>query len=87
MKLNGRHQGGLKNWGECRAGRGTRGEELPTSISYSSERARRQGRYRRGWEQKTGISDRVRWLNYCCFIPHVFDKRPHKGKNKQSCTV
>lgn len=36
MELNGRHQGGLKNWGECQAGRGIRGEELPGR--YLSER-------------------------------------------------
>lgn len=38
MELSGGHQGGLKNWGECQAGRGTRGEKLPGSISYFSER-------------------------------------------------
>lgn len=46
MKLIGRHQGGLKNWSECRAETGTRGEELPANITYFSERARKQGRYR-----------------------------------------
>lgn len=73
MKLSDRHQGGLKNWGECRAGRGTRGEELPASISYFSGRAIKQGRLRMGvgWEQRTGISNRVRWLNYCYIIPRL----------------
>lgn len=46
MKLSGRHQGELKNWGECQAGRGTTGEELPGSIRYLSERARKLERYR-----------------------------------------
>lgn len=50
MKLSGRHPGGPKNGGECRAGRGTRGEELLGSISYFSERAKKQGRYRWSWE-------------------------------------
>lgn len=54
MKLSGRHQGGLKNWGESWGGRGTRGEELPASISYFSERARTQGRYRRGGSKEQG---------------------------------
>lgn len=54
MELSGRHQGGLKNWGECQAGAGTRGEELPGSMSYFSERGGKQGRYRWGWEQKQG---------------------------------
>lgn len=38
--LSGRHPGGLKNGGKCRAGRGTRGEELPGSICYFSEGAK-----------------------------------------------
>lgn len=54
MKLNGRHQGGLKNWGECRTGKGTRGEELPASISYFSKRARKQGGYRWGGTKEHG---------------------------------
>lgn len=37
MELSGSHQEGLKNWGECQAGRGTTGEELPGSIGYFSE--------------------------------------------------
>lgn len=49
-------------------------------------KVRKQGRYMRV-RAKTGLSTRVRWLNYCCIIPHVFDKLPQKGKNKQSCTV
>lgn len=85
--MSGRHQGGQKNWGECRAGKRDGGEELPARMSYFSERVGKQGRYKWGWEQSTGISIRVRWLNYCCIIPHVFDKLPQKGKNKQSCTV
>lgn len=86
MKLSGRHQGELKSWGECQAGRGTTGEELPGSIRYLSERARKLERYR--WVgAKTGRTVGVRWLNYRSIIPHVFDKLPQKGKNKQSCTV
>lgn len=52
MKVSGRHQGGLKNkkkklkeWGECRAETRTRVKELPVSITYFSERARKQGGY------------------------------------------
>ena len=69
-ELSSRQQGELKNWGECRAGSGTRGEEQPGRISYSSEKARKQGRYM-GVRAKTGISNRVRWLNYCCIILHL----------------
>lgn len=46
MDLSGRHQGGLKNWGERQAGRGTTSAELPGSISYFSKGARTLGRYR-----------------------------------------
>ena len=46
MESSSRHQGGLKNCGESQAGTGTRGEELPGSTSYFSQRAGKQIRYR-----------------------------------------
>lgn len=84
MKLSGRHQGELKNWGEYQAGRETIGEELPGSVT--SQRRQKTGKVQMG-RSKNRVSVGVRWLNYTSIIPHVFDKLPQKGKNKQSCTV
>lgn len=54
MELSSRDQAGRKNCDESQAGAGTRGEELPGSISYFSERARKQRGSRFEWEQKQG---------------------------------
>lgn len=85
MTLSGRHQGGLKNWSECRAGPGVRSCQQ-VSLTSQREQENKEGTDE-GASKEQGASNRVRWLNYCCIVPHVFDKLPQKGKNKQSCTV
>lgn len=52
MKLGGRHQGELNFWGECCAGKGIRGEELPVKYQLLLRESREIGRVQMGMGAK-----------------------------------
>lgn len=52
MKLGGRHQGELKFWGECCAGKGIRGEELPVKYQLLLRKSKEIGRVQMGMGAK-----------------------------------
>lgn len=89
MKVSGRHQGGLKKKNgvsvEQRRRPGSRSCQQ-VSLTSQREQENKEGTDE-GGSKEQGACNRVRWLNHCCIIPHVFDKLPQKGKNKLSCTV